>query len=134
MEAQGDKRNAVTVPQHPQLAKRTSSDGDLPPKVGEMVKGPLRKNRYKPKSCGSYFDNDEATQKFLNDPRVVAENAKHLSQEEMCSIYLDILKPVDFFEMFFDRLKQEGSEQATPQQEWILIQRHDFVKHCYDVA
>ena len=129
MERQGDKRNTETVPQHPQLVKRTSSDGDLPPKVGEMardpqqspVKGRFRKQRQKAVSCNSFFHNDEATQKFLNDPRVVVENARNLSQEEMNSIYLDILKPLDFFEIFFGRLKREDSEQARAQQEGILI-------------
>ena len=122
MEAKG-KESTVTVPRHPRLEKRRSSEGDLPAKEKEeeskehqqLTKHGRRRFRKRTQtmSCGSYFNNNQvATSQFLSDPRVVAENAKHLSHQEMNSIHMDILKPLDFFEIFFNRLKVRDNEQA----------------------
>ena len=61
-------------------------------------------------SCDSYFNNELAT-KFLSDPRVVTENAIKLTPDEMHAIYMDIFKPLDFFEMFYERLKAQEKEK-----------------------
>lgn len=114
MAAQG-KASAVKPPRHPKLSKRSSSEGDEPTKAKEESARRLLHRRNHTTSCSSYFNNKEAVRKFLNDPRVVAENAKHLSPEQMEEIYFDILKPSDFFEIFFNRLKARDNEQPKAQ-------------------
>ena len=121
METKG-KESIVFVPRHPKLEKRRSSEGDLPAKEKEeeskehqqLTKHGRRfRKRIHTVFCSSYFNNNQvATCQFLSDPRVVTENAKHLSHEEMNSIHVDILKPLDFFELFFNRLKVQDNEQA----------------------
>ena len=61
-------------------------------------------------SCESYFNNELAT-KFLSDPRVVTENAIKLTPDEMHAIYMDIFKPLDSFEMIYERLKAQEKEK-----------------------
>ena len=122
MEVKG-KESKLTVPLHPNLEKRRSSEGDLPAIEKEeeykehqqLTKHGRRRfrKRIHTVSCSSYFNNNQvATSQFLSDPRVVMENAKHLSHEEMNSIHMDILKPLDFFELFFNRLKVQDNEQT----------------------
>ena len=60
--------------------------------------------------CDGFFHNELAT-KFLSDPRVVTENAIKLTPDEMHAIYMDIFKPLDFFEMFYERLKAQEKEK-----------------------
>ena len=69
-----------------------------------------RERRNHSKSCDSYFNNELVT-KFLSDPRVVTENAIKLTPDEMHAIYMDIFKPLDFFEMFYERLKAQEKEK-----------------------
>lgn len=42
--------------------------------------------------------------------RVMHENAKKLSPEEMAALEIDIFKPLDFYEILFNRLK--GSDKG----------------------
>ncbi len=37
--------------------------------------------------------------------RVLTENAKYLSPEQMHALEIDILQPLEFYEIFFDRMK-----------------------------
>ena len=69
-----------------------------------------RKRHNHSMSCESYFNNELAT-KFLSDPRVVTENALKLTPDEMHAIYMDIFKPLDSFEMFYERLKAQEKEK-----------------------
>ena len=61
-------------------------------------------------ACDGFFHNELAT-KFLSDPRVVTENAIKLTPDEMHAIYMDIFKPLDSFEMFYERLKAQEKEK-----------------------
>lgn len=40
------------------------------------------------------------------DDRVMGENAKQLSPEQMAALEIDIFKPLDFYEILFNRLKE----------------------------
>lgn len=55
--------------------------------------------------------NNELATKFLNNPRVVTENAIKLTPDEMCAIYVDMFKPLHSFEMFYERLKAQEKEK-----------------------
>lgn len=74
-----------------------------------------RERRNHSKSCDSYFNNELAT-KFLSDPRVVTENAIKLTPDEMHAIYMDIFKPLDSFEMFYERLKAQDKEKKKEEE------------------
>ena len=81
-------------------------------------------------SCESYFNNQLAT-KFLSDPRVVTENAIKLTPDEMHAIYMDIFKPLDSFEMLYERLKaQEKEKKKEEQTGWRVNQVTEYAVNC----
>lgn len=43
----------------------------------------------------------------------LTEQAKYLTEEEMRSLELDIFKPLDFFEILFERMKAKDNETAV---------------------
>ena len=92
--------------------EQSSSQGDRSANTQQHQPLPrdTRKRHNHSMSCESYFNNELAT-KFLSDPRVVTENAIKLTPDEMHAIYMDIFKPLDFFEMFYERLKAQEKEK-----------------------
>ena len=66
------------------------------------------RNRTQTISCSSYFEDDAATMKG----RVLTENAKDLSPEQLLALEMDIFKPLDFYEILFDKLKAEDNAVA----------------------
>ena len=66
------------------------------------------RNRSQTMSCSSYFEDDAATMK----DRVLTENAKDLSPEQLLALEMDIFKPLDFYEIVFDKMKCEGYTEA----------------------
>ena len=92
--------------------KQSSSQGDrsLNTQQHQALPRDTRKRHNHSMSCESYFNNELAT-KFLSDPRVVTENAIKLTPDEMHAIYMDIFKPLDSFEMIYERLKAKEKEK-----------------------
>jgi len=66
------------------------------------------RNRSQTMSCSSYFEEDAATMK----DRVLTENAKKLSPEQLHALEMDIFKPLDFYEILFEKMKAEGKAVA----------------------
>ena len=97
--------------------KQSSSQGDrsLNTQQHQPLPRDTRKRHNHSMSCESYFNNELAT-KFLSDPRVVTENAIKLTPDEMHAIYMDIFKPLDSFEMFYERLKAQEKEKQKEEQ------------------
>lgn len=62
-------------------------------------------------SCNSYFAEDAATRPYMKD-RVWTENAKDLTPEQLLALEMDIFKPLDFYEILFDRMKAEDDAEA----------------------
>ena len=62
-------------------------------------------------SCNSYFAGDAATKSYMKD-RVLTENAKDLSPEQLLALEMDIFKPLDFYEILFDRMKAKDNAEA----------------------
>ena len=96
---------------------QSSSQGDrsLNTQQHQALPRGTRKRHNHTMSCESYFNNELAT-KFLSDPRVVTENAIKLTPDEMHAIYMDIFKPLDSFEMFYERLKAQEKEKKKDEQ------------------
>ena len=59
-------------------------------------------------SCSNYFEDDATTMK----DRVLTENAKDLSPEQMLALEKDIFKPLDFYEILFDKVKSGDNTEA----------------------
>ena len=66
------------------------------------------RNRSQTMSCSSYFEDDAATMK----DRVLTENAKELSPEQLLALEMDIFKPLDFYEILFDKMKAEDKAEV----------------------
>ena len=92
--------------------EQSSSQGDRSANTQQDQALPrdTRKRHNHSMSCESYFNNELAT-KFFSDPRVVTENAIKLTPDEMHAIYMDIFKPLDSFEMIYERLKAQEKEK-----------------------
>ena len=94
---------------HPKLGQRRSSESDLAGKEEEMVLDYLpygRRRRSCQVSSGDYF---------IHRSGKLTENAKKLSQEEIHSLEIDIFKPLDFYEILFERMKiTDNKTQAGP--------------------
>ena len=52
----------------------------------------------------------ESRRRRYMDNRVMGENAKKLSPEQIAALEIDIYKPLDFYEILFNRLK--GSDKG----------------------
>jgi len=55
-------------------------------------------------------DQMEPRRRRYMDDRVMNESAKKLSPEQMAAVEIDIFKPLDFYEILFNRLK--GSDKG----------------------
>lgn len=95
---------------HPKLRSRPSSDTDLSAVGKECVAEPSRGRFQTSFSSTEYFSHYDSASKLT-------EQAKHLSQEEMESLVLDIFKPLDFYEILFNRMKIGDSEAKGEQAE-----------------
>ena len=60
-------------------------------------------SRNQPQSCSSYYE--EKNYFIKQRQESLTENAKKLSEEEMHLLELDIFKPLDFYEILFNRMK-----------------------------
>ena len=87
----------------PRLTKRWTTEVNL------TAKGTDAKSRAV--SCSSYFEEKGYFVKQRSDR--LTENAKKLSEEEMYALELDIFKPLDFFEILFDRKKNEDKKACS---------------------
>ena len=94
---------------HPKLGQRRSSESDLAGKEEEMVLDYLpygRRRRSCQVSSGDYF---------IYRSGKLTENAKKLSKDEIHSLEIDIFKPLDFYEILFERMKiTDNKTQVGP--------------------
>ena len=119
-EKRKSEKNRMSMPGYPTVVTRQSSETDLPAKQEEEYKENLKQTRSIRKfrsrgqavSCSSYFIEDRDTRFFMKDPRLT-ENAKNLTPEEVLALELDILKPLDFYEIFFNRMKAKDDSTAV---------------------
>ena len=116
----------IEVSLNPPLRKRRSSESDLFAQRKQEHQEQLKQNvhettfrgrsRFQTMSCDSYFAKDQMNDScFLEDPRLT-EKAKDLSPEQMLALELDIFKPLDFYEILFNRMKAKDNGEA-PEEE-----------------
>jgi len=70
------------------------------------------RSRHQTMSCNSYFAAEDAATKPYMKNRVLTENAKDLSPEQLLALEMDIFKPLDFYEILFDRMKAKDNAEA----------------------
>lgn len=86
-------------------------------KMKELSERKAARSRYQTMSCNSYFTMDrESDSIFLKDPRLT-ENAKKLTAEQMQALELDIFKPLDFYEILFNRMKAKDNGEASEEEQ-----------------
>ncbi len=118
----GDEQSEIKSSDHPTLVakRRRSSESDLLSKLQQERKEHLKqcpdgrrfRTRAQAMSCASYFTEERAKSPYMKD-RVLTENAKHLTPEQMHALEIDIFKPLDFYEILFDRMKTKDEAKRT---------------------
>ena len=110
------KMKTLSVPTLVEKRRRSCSESDANAKRNQeheeqQKQSPDRatfRNRSQTMSCSSYFEEDAATMK----DRVLTENAKKLSPEQLHALEMDIFKPLDFYEILFEKMKAEDKAEA----------------------
>lgn len=104
--------------QHPTLCKRVSSEPSIPTALSQdllevypcYVPAERKRDRKQFMSCSAdYFSSKSG----YDSASRLTEQAKNLTPEEMHSLELDIFKPLDFYEILFERMKAKDKETAT---------------------
>lgn len=96
------------------LGRRRSSEPNLSmvEKEHEAINRLTVPNGRKRSSSHSVMPPSEVDRYFIQrNSSLLTENAKKLSQEELHSLVLDIFKPLDFYEILFDRMKNSDHQQ-----------------------
>lgn len=96
--------------QHPKLSKRRSSESDALKRAEEPSM--VDDFRYGRRRAQSFHTSSDY---FIYRSGKLTENAKKLSQEEIHSLEIDIFKPLDFFEILFERMKITDSKTSMDQ-------------------
>lgn len=104
-----ESSKATNPHQHPKLCKRRSSESDV------------QEIREEHRVTSEFFSNGRRRAQTFHTPNdyfihrsgKLTENAKKLSQEEIHSLEIDIFKPLDFFELLFERMKITSHRNAT---------------------
>lgn len=107
---------------------RSNSETDLPAKLPAVNKkhGSFR-SQNQTMSCSSYFASSPTSSNMQD--RVLTENAKYLTPEQMQALELDIFKPLDFNEILFDRMKAKDSQGGKEKEPgtFTVINWQDFI-------
>ena len=132
----GDRESEVKSPAHPPpVGKcRRSSESDLFVKLQQERKEQLRlspdesrfRSRGQTMSYSSYFAGNQAPKPYMKD-RVLTENAKKLTPEQMQALELDIFKPLDFYGILFERMKaRDNGDEKEEKDESTVMDWQDF--------
>ena len=114
------KTAASSKQQHPQLQRlKSSSEPAIPVADNENINADFDPSGRQRSSSHTVMSTSTAHYFIQNHSASLTENAKKLSQEEINALVIDIFKPLDFYEILFDRMKtndQQGnnSEQSDP--------------------
>ena len=87
------------------LTKRWTTEANLASKGRGADSSGRNRSRQQAMSCSSYFE--EKGYFIKQNSTKLTENAKKLSEEEMHLLEVDIFKPLDFYELFFNRMKDK---------------------------
>ena len=131
-----DKESGIKTPAHPPVVerRRRSSESDLFSKLQQVRKEQLMqspdgsrfRSRGQTMSCASYFAKDQVPKPYMKD-RVLTENAKKLTPEQMQALENDIFKPLDFYGILLERMKaRDNGEEEEEQNKSTVMDWQDF--------
>ena len=109
--ANSTDREKIRENLHPKLRKRRSSESDITQGNEMTSRDHTSQGRTRAGSChipssfGDYF--------IRRSRGKLTENASKLSAEEIHSLELDIFKPIDFYEILFERMQVKGAKTAA---------------------
>ena len=99
------------------LTKKWKTETNLAAKEVDGKSTRRSRNRPPAMSSSSYYE--EKNYFIKQRPESLTENAKKLSEEEIHLLELDIFKPLDFYEILFNRMKlkdeRESRERKIPE-------------------
>ena len=105
------------------LTKRWTTEANLVTKGRSAVSTGRNRSRQHAMSCSSYFKEKDY---FIKQKSAkLTENAKKLTEEEMQLLELDIFKPLDFYELSFNRMKDKDRKicRKTPSNNQTFVIR-----------
>ena len=115
------KTAASSKQQHPAQLQRLKSSSEPTIKVvdNKNIDSHLDPSGRRRSSSHTVMSTSSAHYYIQNHSASLNENAKKLSEEEISALVIDIFKPLDFYEILFDRMKnndQQGnnSGQSEP--------------------
>ena len=97
--------------QHPQL-QRQKSCSELAIKAG-VDKEDIDPSGKQRSSSHAVMSTSSAHYFIQNHGASLTENAKKLSEEEISALVIDIFKPLDFYEILFDRMKNNDQQESN---------------------
>ena len=107
------------------LTKKWKTEANLAAKEVDGKSTGRGRNRPPAMSSSSYYE--EKNYFIKQRPESLTENAKKLSEEEIHLLELDIFKPLDFYELLFNRMKlndeRESRERKIPKYNRTFIIR-----------
>lgn len=107
-------KNSSSEQQHPQLVKKHStSEPTLPIADKEPVNTNYVPNGRRRSASHTVASSRNADYYIQNHSASLTEIAKNLSQEEIDALVIDIFKPLDFYEILFERMKNNDSQQES---------------------
>lgn len=99
---------------HPKLPKKQSSEPNIPSAIKEEINTDYVPNGRQRSSSHRVGCSDYTDDYFIRrNSASLTEKAKNLSQEEMHSLVIDIFKPLDFYEILFERMRNIEHQQET---------------------
>lgn len=118
-EAKGRPSSTSDIPEDspkeikPQIRQRPSSESDLTEANAQSMG--KANNSAALRHGGRFQTLFNLNEHFsdCNSSWKLTEQAKHLSQEEMHSLEIDIFKPLDFYEILFNRMRITNNETTS---------------------
>jgi len=96
---------------HPQLQRlKSSSDPTIEVAHRENINTNFDPSGRRRSSSHTAMSTSTANYFIQNHSASLTENAKKLSDEEISSLVIDIFKPLDFYEILFDRMKNNDQQ------------------------
>lgn len=107
-------KNFSSEQPHPELHKKQStSEPTLPAADKEAVNTEYVPNGRRRSASHTVASSANANYYIQNHSAKLTEQAKNLSQEEIEALVIDIFKPLDFYEILFERMKENDRQQEN---------------------
>ena len=111
--ANSPKNSSSEQPPSELRKKHSTSEPTLPVMDKHGVNTDWVPNGRKRSSSHIVLSSTKANYYIQNHSATLTEKAKNLSEEEIEALVIDIFKPLDFYEILFDRMKKNDHKQES---------------------